>query len=158
MEWDRETAKHRLLNEFQRDFPLEREPFAILAERIGIEEAQVLEWLSAWSEDGTVSRVGAVIRPGAIGASTLAAMRVPGERLEAVAAIVSAFPEVNHNYEREAELNLWFVATAASESELERVLREIERRAGCPVHDLRLEEEFRIDLGFDLGAEPGARQ
>ena len=36
-------------------------------------------------------------------------MAVPEERFEEVAAIVNAFPEVAHNYEREHALNMWFV-------------------------------------------------
>ena len=42
-------------------------------------------------------------------------MRVPPERLEEVAAIVSAEPLVNHNYERTHEINLWFVVAGADE-------------------------------------------
>ena len=40
-------------------------------------------------------------RPNRIGASTLAALAAPPDRLEQVAALVSAFAGVNHNYERE---------------------------------------------------------
>ena len=54
---------------------------------------------------GEVSRIGAVVRAGAVGAATLAAMKVPADRLEDVAEIVSAKIEVNHNYEREHEYN-----------------------------------------------------
>ena len=38
-------------------------------------------------------------------------MAVPPEKLEVVAQTVNRFPEVNHNYEREHERNLWFVIT-----------------------------------------------
>jgi DNA-binding Lrp family transcriptional regulator len=73
-----------------------------------------------------------------------------------VAQIVSAQPEVNHNYEREHELNLWFVATAATQGALDDVLARIGRLAGLDVIALPLVEEFHIDLGFDLetGAAP----
>jgi DNA-binding Lrp family transcriptional regulator len=65
--------------------------------------------------------------------------------------MISARPEVNHNYEREGRINLWFVAMRESGAKLAQVLREIEQEAGCgPLLDLRLVEEFRIDLGFDL--------
>jgi DNA-binding Lrp family transcriptional regulator len=97
-----------------------------------------------------VSRVGAVFRPGAIGASTLAAMAVPPARLDAVAAIVSRFPEVNHNYEREHRYNLWFVAAAADDDALATVLDRIERATGVDVLALPLVEEYHIDLGFQL--------
>jgi len=149
---DAGSARSRLLNEFQRDFPLERRPFERVGEEIGASEAQVLEELRALSEQGLVSRVGAVFAPGTVGTSTLAAVAVPDERLEEVAALVNSFPEVNHNYERENDLNLWFVVAADDEDQLACTLARIETAIGLPVHDLRLEREFRIDLSFDLEA------
>jgi DNA-binding Lrp family transcriptional regulator len=144
----------RLLNEFQRNWPLVPRPYAAVGERLGVDESWVLERLTAFQRDGAVSRVGAVFAPGTVGASTLAALEVPAERLNEVADIVSAFPEVNHNYEREHRINLWFVVTAQDEDRLTQVLAGIERRAQCgPLLALRLEEEFRIDLGFDLNGE-----
>jgi DNA-binding Lrp family transcriptional regulator len=144
----------RLLNEFQRGLPLERRPYARIAERLGTSEDWVLARLAALHRDGAIGRVGAVFAPGALGASTLAALEVPPERMDVVAALVSARPEVNHNYERENRINLWFVVTAESAERLGQALLEIERDAECsPVLDLRLIEEFRIDLGFDLRSE-----
>ena len=70
--------------------------------------------------------------------------------LETVAAQVSEFVEVNHNYEREHDFNLWFVVVAEDEAALATVLREIETRCGYPLLNLPLEREFFIDLGFDL--------
>lgn len=149
------SAEFRLLNEFQRGFPLCQHPFAAIAERLHMREQTVLERLRAFRDQGVVSRVGAVFAPRAIGASTLAALSVPNSGLACVAAAVSARPEVNHNYEREHRYNLWFVATAPDELRLDEVLREIEREARCgPILSLPLMEEYRIDLGFDLsGAE-----
>ena len=142
--------RQRLLNDFQRDFPLTPKPYADLAERLGVSEAEVLAVLRELTEDQTISRVGAIIPPNAVGASLLAAMAVPVERLVEVAAWVSGLPEVNHNYEREHRLNLWFVVTASDARALERVLRRIETYTGLPVLRLPLLEEFHIDLGFPL--------
>jgi DNA-binding Lrp family transcriptional regulator len=97
-----------------------------------------------------VSRVGAVFRPNRIGASTLAAMAVPEADLERVAAIVSDFAEVNHNYEREHDFNLWFVVVADNAMLLREVLAEIEESSGYALLDLPLLNEYFIDLGFNL--------
>jgi DNA-binding Lrp family transcriptional regulator len=141
----------RLLNEFQRDFPLCRRPFLELAERLGCGEDQVLDLMRAFVGQGTVSRIGAVFAPGTIGASALLALAVPPERLHAVASLVSGYQEVNHNYEREDWYNLWFVVAAESGAALQRVIRQIETAAGTgPALVLPLVEEYRIDLGFDL--------
>ena len=110
----------------------------------------VLGGLEKLRREGKISRVGAVFAPKRIGASTLAAMAVPPEQLDAVAAAVNRFPEVNHNYEREHRYNLWFVVTAGSEGRLQATLGAIEKAAGYPLLPLPLLEEFHIDLGFSL--------
>ncbi len=105
---------------------------------------------SASGKEVSVSRVGAVVRPNTVGVSTLAAMRVPTEQLEAVAALVNGYAEVNHNYEREHRLNLWFVATTTDAARLQAVLDDIAARSGIEVLAFPLLESYHIDLGFDL--------
>jgi DNA-binding Lrp family transcriptional regulator len=123
-----------------------------LARQLGVDEALVIDTLQSLQNRGLISRIGAVFRPNVVGVSTLAALAVPPARMEAVAILVSAFAEVNHNYEREHRFNLWFVVTASSPQHLQAVLQKIE--AACeagPVLTLPLLEQFHIDLGFDLG-------
>jgi len=144
------VLERRLLNDFQRGLPLSPTPFADMAESLGVEEAEVIAGLRRLQDSGVVSRVGPVLRPNRVGTSTLAAMAVPPELLELVGALVSAYREVNHNYEREHRLNLWFVVTADSRDAIERVLNDIEDRTGLPVMDLPMLEDYFIDLGFEL--------
>jgi DNA-binding Lrp family transcriptional regulator len=141
----------RLLNEFQRDFPLVPRPFQSVADRLGAHESEVLGMLASLVTSGKVSRVGLTFAPGRIGAATLAAMAVPEERLHEIASLVSAFAEVNHNYEREHPYNLWFVVTGPDEARIESVVRKIERAAACGrVLSLPMVEPYHVDLGFDL--------
>lgn len=140
----------RLLNDFQRDLPLVSRPFAVMAERLGVTEDEVLKALRRLQAANVVSRVGPVFKPNRVGASTLAAMAVPAADLERAAARVSDFAQVNHNYEREHAFNLWFVVTAADAAELAAALADIERAAGYPVLSLPLVTGYHIDLGFDL--------
>jgi DNA-binding Lrp family transcriptional regulator len=140
----------RLLNDYQQDFPLSPTPYADMARDLGVTEADVLARLEALKSAGAVSRVGAVVRPNTIGVSTLAAMAVPPEQLESVAALVNGYTEVNHNYEREHRLNLWFVATAPDAARLQSTLDEIAARTGYEVLSFPLVEDYHIDLGFDL--------
>jgi DNA-binding Lrp family transcriptional regulator len=149
-----------LLNGWQRDFPIVAHPFAEIGRRVmrsgihadGADETAVLATLRRLQARGAISRVGAVVAPRRVGASTLAALAAPPQRIEEIAAQVSARPEVNHNYQREHRYNLWFVATAADQAALAVVLAAIEVDTGCPVIALPLENEFHIDLGFDLGS------
>ncbi|MGB4946645.1 MAG: Lrp/AsnC family transcriptional regulator, partial [Candidatus Competibacter denitrificans] len=85
-----------------------------------------------------------------LGVSTLAALAVPPTRLEAVARRVNDYPEVNHNYQREHDFNLWFVLTAASSARLQEILSDIEEQTGLPLLDLPLLDAFHVDLAFDL--------
>jgi DNA-binding Lrp family transcriptional regulator len=139
-----------LLNEYQRGFPLSPAPYAEIAQQLGITETEVIRTLGALQERGYISRIGPVFAPQRAGSSTLAAMAVPGEQLEAVANYVSRFAEVNHNYEREHSFNLWFVVTAPDQARVQQVLEEIESGTGIAVLDLPLEHPFYIDLGFPL--------
>lgn len=143
-----DDLERRILNAVQAGLPLVERPFEFLAKQLELDEFLVLRTLRRLAGTGVLSRVGAVVRAGAVGSSTLAAMAVPPERLDEVAALVSRFDEVNHNYEREDELNLWFVVTAPTEARMLAVLAEIEAQSGVPVRDLRLEEAYHIDLGF----------
>ena len=145
-----EALDRRLLNDFQHGFPLTPRPFAALAERLGVGEAEVLRRLRRLQDQGAISRIGAVLTPHRAGWSTLAAMAVPEGELDEVAELVSGYPEVNHNYEREHRLNLWFVVTAPSAERVAGVLAEIEYWTGLAVLDLPLEEAYRLDLGFPL--------
>lgn len=143
-----------LLNGFQRDFPLLPRPFEIIARRCGSTEQEVLSRLHTMRSEGRIARVGATVRPNTAGASTLAAMQVPEDRLDAVATRVAAVPGVNHSYLREHERNLWFVLTAPDVAALERGLKEIEADTGIAVLDLRLLRPFNIDLGFSMTGMP----
>lgn len=147
----------RLLNDWQRDFPLVPAPFAHMARKLAVDEEAVLLALKRLQARGAISRVGAVFAPRSLGASTLAALAVPADRLEAVAAAVSAQPGVNHNYEREHRYNLWFVMAAPDAAQLGQRLETLEAAVGCPMITLPLVEEYHIDLGFDLGGGAKAR-
>ena len=144
------NLEQRLLNEFQHGLPLSPEPFADIARQLDVYQSTVLETLERLQTEGVISRVGAVFQPNRVGASTLVAMAVPEAELQRVAEIVSSFTEVNHNYEREHRYNLWFVVVAANDARLREVLAQIEERCGYALLDLPLQDEFFIDLGFDL--------
>ncbi len=140
----------RLLNEYQKGFPLSPRPFAEIAECLGTSESLVIKILARLQELGVVSRVGPVFKPNRIGVSTLAAMAVPEDALERIAEVINRCDEVNHNYEREHRFNLWFVVTAANQQRLNEVLAELEFTTGYRILNLPLEKQFHIDLGFQL--------
>jgi DNA-binding Lrp family transcriptional regulator len=145
----------RVLNPWQHHFPLVAEPYADLARATGESVSWVLAQLEQAQRSGALSRIGGVFAAQAGGAALLAAMCVSADRLESVAA--QAHPGVNHNYEREADYNLWFVMTARCPASLEAALQRIERETGLAVLRLRMIKPYRIDLGFDMTCAPQGR-
>lgn len=145
-----QALRFALLNDWQRDFPLLPLPFDPIGARYGTDGAEVVRTLQQLHAEGALTRVGGVFNAGTGGAGILCAMAVPQADLERVAARVSRAPQVNHNYEREHRLNLWFVITAGSAAGAAAVADAIAVDTGIEVLRLPMRRAFRIDLGFDL--------
>jgi DNA-binding Lrp family transcriptional regulator len=150
---DYSPLEQQLLDDFQCGMSLSRTPFLDMAEQLGVSEVTVMQSIRVLQDKGVISRIGPVFRPNRIGVSTLAAMSVAEEDMQRVADIVSAFPEVNHNYERDHTFNLWFVVAAISEQQLAAVLKTIERHTGYSLMSLPMLDDYHIDLAFGLKAD-----
>lgn len=149
------SLDRRLIDAYQRDLPLCERPFAAMAERLGASEEAVIARLAELQRAQVLSRVGPVFDHARAGASLLAAMAVPDEERDAVAETINRAPGVNHNYAREDVArehgyNLWFVMTAADESQLASRLDALEATLGRPLLRLPMVEAFHIDLGFPI--------
>jgi len=147
---DLDIIDRKLIDGWQRNFPLVPSPFTVIAEAVGVTEQDALERLQKLQEQGIISRIGAVVTPNTIGTSTLAAIAVPPEQVCSMAAIINAEPGVNHNYEREHTYNLWFVVTGRDRTSVASSLARIEAETGHRVLDLPLLISFHIDLGFPI--------
>ncbi len=78
-------------------------------------------------------------------------MRVPGERINGVAAVVNAYPEVSHNYLRDHEYNMWFTVLAPSAEAVQQIINEIKTRAGIDhILSLPAERVFKIKVRFKV--------
>lgn len=143
----------RLLEDFQRAMPLVERPFAAIGKQLDLAEDVVLARLLMLQASGIVARVGAVVRPNTIGASTLAAISVPDLEVDDIAEVVAAEPGINHVYLRENDWNIWFVATGPDRAAVNAALESISKQTGLKVLDLRLERPYHIDLGFALSGD-----
>lgn len=140
----------RLLNRVQKDFPICHDPFAVIADELAQPKQKIVERLAELKQDGFIRRLGGVLNHKKAGESTLAALKVSSHELADVSDIVNSFAEVNHNYLREHEYNLWFVVTAANQRQLKQVLSEIEKRSKCQILVLPMIKDYYIDLAFEL--------
>ena len=125
-----ETDK-RILDAIQADFPVARRPYDVLGERLGTPPQDILRRVGRMTKEGCIRRLGAVFDARRLGYfSTLAAAKVPPDRLTDVARLVSELPGVTHNYRREHAYNLWFTLTARSEEEVAAALDRLRRQTG----------------------------
>ena len=139
-----------LVNRLQRGLPVVAHPYAEVAGELGLAEEDLLARLDRLLADGVLSRFGPMFQiERAGGRFTLAAIAVPPDRFEEVAAIVNAFPEVAHNYERTNRLNMWFVLGTETPAQCADAIRRIELATGLPVVDMPKEREFRVQLHFE---------
>ena len=136
-----------LLRRLHGGFPLGERPYAEVAGELGLTEAEVLARLARLLDDGVLTRFGPLFQiERAGGQFVLAAMQVPEERFDAVAAQVNALPEVAHNYRREHRFNMWFVIACASPREVEAICARIEAETGLHVTAFPKEREFFVEL------------
>ncbi|HWQ28256.1 MAG TPA: AsnC family transcriptional regulator [Dehalococcoidia bacterium] len=146
-----DDVDRRLLNRYQGGMPVSHRPYAEMGEALGIPEDEVIARIRRLLEAGALSRVGPILNAPRLGGErTLAAMRVPPERFDEVAAFVNSLDTVSHNYEREHELNMWFVISSDDPEAIERTIATIERETGLRVVNLPTLEEFFVDLRFEF--------
>ncbi len=148
-----DTTDQQMINLYQRDLPVCERPYEAMSRQLGIAEEEVIERLQSLQDNQVLSRVGPVFEHSRAGASLLAAVAVPEEQLDLVAARVNRAPGVNHNYAREHTYNLWFVMTAPDEDTLDERLDELEHQLRLPMLRLPMVEGYHMDLGFDIDWE-----
>ena len=139
-----------LIDGFQSGFPVRERPFEAVGDALGVSADEALARVERLRDDGVFRRFGAVLNPPVIGSSTLAAVSVPEDRFDEVAAVINEYRQVNHNYARDHEWNMWFVVTAGSREKRDEILAEIERRSDCSVLVLPMLTDYYIDLEFPV--------
>ena len=146
-----EAADARLLNRLHDRFPLTDHPFAAVGAELGSDEDDVLERLRRLLAQGVLTRFGPLYQiERAGGVFVLAALEVPLERFDVVAAAVNALPEVAHNYRREHAFNMWFVIAADSQEHADAALAKVAQLTGLHVHAFPKEKEYFVGLRLPL--------
>jgi len=109
----------RLLNLMQGSFPIERRPYAAVADAAGIPEAQLLERVAQLLEQRIIRQVTPIYDTRALGySSMLVAAKVDPEHPWRSAKIVNSHPGVSHNYLRNHDFNMWFTLATEPDSPL----------------------------------------
>jgi DNA-binding Lrp family transcriptional regulator len=138
-----------IIDTLQQGFPVSERPFRDAGSLLGLGEDKLIARLQRLLEDGVLTRFGPLFQAERLGgAYALAAMRVPREAFDRVAAAVNALPEVAHNYERDHGFNMWFVLATETQDGIARVAARIERDTGLPVYLMPKREEFFVGANF----------
>ena len=142
-----------IVNRLQGGFPLAERPFAVVAAELGLAEEDLIARVRRLLEEGVLTRFGPMYQVERMGgAFSLAAMRVPPEDFDRVAATVNALPEVAHNYEREHAYNMWFVLATEKPEGIARAIARIERETGLAVLNLPKLREYFVELKLSVPA------
>ena len=155
-----ESLQQRLLDAIQSGFPMEVNPYDVLANRFGVSTDEVMGAVAAMYASGGVRRIGASFDSRKLGyTSTLCALAVPGgdEELRKAAEIVNSVPGVTHNYGRNHRYNLWFTLIIRSEEEKQKILACIREKTG---HDdlLDMPSTKRFKISVDFGKQRAEAQ
>ncbi len=140
-----------IVNRLQNGFPVCDRPYQQAAQDMGIDETELLTRLQAMLDDGRLSRFGPMFNAEKMGgAFTLCAMSIPSAEFDTVAEQVNSLAQVAHNYERDHELNMWFVLGTETEQEIADTIQEIETITHYPVYNFPKLDEFYVGLRFDV--------
>jgi DNA-binding Lrp family transcriptional regulator len=144
-----------ILDALQDDIPLVPRPFAAIARRLGIPERVLFERLRRLQDEGIIRGISPILESRHMGlaAATLIAIHVPETRVHEIAAIISSYPEVSHNFRRDHYYALWFTLSGKNEEAIQSVLAEILRCTGIPdtdVLNLPTVKKLKVDVRFSF--------
>ena len=142
-----DAIDRRIVDALQQGFPVCERPFLEVAGELGLQEDALIARVERLLDDGTLTRFGPLFNADRLGGGfVLAAMAVPPDDFERVAAKVNAMPAVAHNYARDHSLNMWFVVAAETPEGVDAAIADVERVTGLPVLAFPKEREFFVEL------------
>jgi DNA-binding Lrp family transcriptional regulator len=148
-----ETDK-RLMNLLQSSFPIDPEPFALIASEAELELDDVLARTQRLLDGRIIREITPIFDTRALGyESMLVAAKVDSEHPQRAAQIVNSHPGVSHNYLRTHDFNLWFTIATPPDSELglagtlEALMRETGAESMRELPTLTL---FKINMNLEM--------
>lgn len=126
-----EELEKKIIHYLQGDLPVTPKPFALLADKIGIREEDLLEKTQMLKEQGILRRFGATLRHELAGfhANAMVAWRVPEDKVEKSGNLMAGFREVSHCYQRrihgEWKYNLFTMIHGKNNKDCEHIAKKI---------------------------------
>jgi siroheme decarboxylase len=158
-----ETDRH-LMNLLQSSYPLEPEPFELVASQAKLDPAEVKSRTQRLLDERIIREITPIFDTRALGySSMLVAAKVDSENPQRAAQIINSHPGVSHNYLRTHEFNLWFTIATPPDSELglEGTLELLQRLTGAEsIRQLPTLQLFKINMNLEMegGTEELAKE
>lgn len=104
-----DAADYRLIAAVQAGLPIAARPYALIAERLGLSENEVLSRLARLKQQGLIKRWGVVVKHRQLGyrANAMIVMNVPDHRVTEIGGLVSRQACVNLCYQRPRQGDIW---------------------------------------------------
>lgn len=142
----------KLINRLQKGLPLEKDPYRIIGEELGISKSEVVERIQALKAQGMIRRIGGTFDTRKMGyVSILIGGSVPEEKIREVAGHINGYSGVTHNYRRSGFLNMWFTLSVKDAEEKERFLRVLkERHSEAEFYEFPKLKSYKLAVFFDM--------
>jgi siroheme decarboxylase len=148
-----ETDK-QLLNLLQGSFPLDRRPFAAIADLAGLPEPEVLARVAHLVDKRIIREITPIFDTRAFGyQSMLVAAKVDPAYPHRAAQFINTHPGVTHNYLRDHDFNLWFTIAVEPDSTLglDGTLDVMAERTGAAsIRQLPTLKLFKIRMDLEM--------
>lgn len=142
----------RILAALQDAFPLETDPYAILAEKLGTPANELFSRVLELKNSGTIRRMGFSLDSRKLGFfSTLAAIRISPARIGQAEQVINAYPQITHSYLRDGEFNIWFTVIASDQEQVDAIVEQIRLQLNLATPDilnLPAVKTFKLDARF----------
>jgi DNA-binding Lrp family transcriptional regulator len=147
-----------LLNALQWDFPLDAQPYAALAARLGTTEDEVQARITRVKDAGVLRQLSAIFDTRALGyGSSLVAAKIDPNRIDDAAAVISEHPGVSHNYKRNHAYNLWYTLAVPPGESLDAHLDVLHEASGALVtRKLPTLQLYKIGVKLDMTGQTAA--
>jgi DNA-binding Lrp family transcriptional regulator len=147
-----------LLNALQWDFPVDAQPYATLAARLGTSEDEVHARIRRVKDAGILRQLSAIFDTRALGyGSSLVAAKIDPDRIDDAAAVISEHPGVSHNYKRNHAYNLWYTLAVPPGASLDDHLDVLHEASGALVtRKLPTLQLYKIGVKLDMTGQTAA--
>lgn len=142
-----DTLDKKIIAALSEGLPLEPKPYALLAQKLGTTEEEVIARIKKLKEKKIIRRLGGTLRHDQAGVrgNVMVAWVVPEERLDAIGKTFSRYPFVTHCYVRKTSadwpFNFYTMIHASNEEECRNLVKSLAEEHSLSQYELLFTEK-----------------